>query len=112
MDEPVASGRKQRSDAENAEAEDGDDEMNHSSDEPRHEGPLKKRMLQKAGIKPIPNRKYGLSTKLTPIARRSGVGAPKRKLLEVDINIDDEHGKQLFLDAKRRLTQVSNQIVI
>lgn len=110
MDEPVVSAKKrardEHADSENAEGEDGDDEMNHSSDEPRHEGPLKKRMLQKAGIKPMPNRKPG-SAKSTPVTRKpGGAGAPKRKHLEVDINIDDEHGKQLFLDAKRRLTQV------
>lgn len=27
---------------------------------------------------------------------------------EVDTDMDDEHGKQLFLDAKHRLTHVSN----
>lgn len=116
MDEPVVSakrrGRDDHADSENAEGEDGDDEMNHSSDEPRHEGPLKKRMLQKAGIKPMPNRKPG-SAKNTPINRKpGGLAAAKRKIVEVDIDIDDEHGKQLFLDAKRRLTQVQRKTAL
>lgn len=36
----------------------------------------------------------------------------KRKITETDIDIDDEHGKQLFLDAKRRLTHVSIGILV
>lgn len=110
MDEPMVSATKHlkedSADSENAEGEDGDDEM-QSSDEPRNEGPLKKRMLQKHGIKSGAGRKPG-SGKGTPInAGRKSIGtvAAKRKL-EVDIDIDDEHGKQLFLDAKRRLTHV------
>lgn len=31
----------------------------------------------------------------------------KRKIAETDIDVDDDRAKQLFLDAKRRLTQVS-----
>lgn len=112
MDEPVTSAKKSsREDlasSEHADVDDGDDEMNHSSDEPRHEGPMKKRMLQKAGIKPLSNRKYGTVKGGTPTLRKSsGPIAAKRKLVEVDIDIDDEHGKQLFLDAKRRLTEVN-----
>lgn len=110
MDEPVVSATKHlkedSAESENAEGEDGDDEMNQSSDEPRHEGPLKKRMLQKVGIKSGPGRKPG-SGKVAGRKPGGAIGA-KRKLLEVDIDIDDEHGKQLFLDAKRRFnTQVS-----
>lgn len=105
MDEPSASASKRRddNDFENPDAEDGDDEMNQSSDERRHEGPLKKRMLQKAGIKSGPGRKPG-SGKGTP-GRKPAAAGFKRKL-EVDIDIDDEHGKQLFLDAKRRFQNV------
>lgn len=108
MDEPVVSANKHGKDEfdlENVEGEDGDDEMNQSSDEPRNEGPLKKRMLQKVGIRSGPGRKPG-SGKGTPGRKPAGVVAYKRKL-DVDIDIDDEHGKQLFLDAKRRFQNVS-----
>lgn len=114
MDEPVVSASKhtkdEYGDSENAEGEDGDDEM-QSSDEPRHEGPLKKRMLQKAGIRPGPGRKSYGGLKVTPSnAGRKAIGSvpAKRKIIDVDIDIDDDHGKQLFLAAKRRLTNVSN----
>lgn len=113
MDEPVVSASKHPKDDEfeNVEGEDGDDEMNLSSDDvPRNEGPLKKRMLQKVGIKSGPGRKPG-SGKGTPGRKPSGIVAIKRKL-EVDIDIDDEHGKQLFLDAKRRFQNVSIRIKI
>lgn len=110
MDEPVVSANKSGKDDELEPvegAEDGDDEMNLSSDDlPRNEGPLKKRMLQKIGIKSGPGRKPG-SGKGTPGRKPAGIVAIKRKL-EVDIDIDDEHGKQLFLDAKRRFQNVSN----
>lgn len=113
MDEPVVAKKNSRedlADLENPEVDDGDDEMNHSSDEPRHEGPMKKRMLQKAGIKPLINRK-STGPRNTPIARKSTGPIPaKRRLMEVDIDIDDERGKQLFLDAKRRLTQVNKPV--
>lgn len=110
MDEPAVSANKlsfkDDDDEENAEGEDGDDEMNLSSDDlPRHEGPLKKRMLQKVGIKSGPGRKPG-SGKGTPGRKPAGFVAIKRKI-DVDIDIDDEHGKQLFLDAKRRFQNVS-----
>lgn len=109
MDEPVVSATKHLKDefdSENPDAEDGDDEMNLSSDDiPRNEGPLKKRMLQKVGIKSGPGRKPG-SGKGTP-GRKPGSGLGFKRKLEVDINIDDEHGKQLFLDAKRRFQNVS-----
>lgn len=108
MDEPVVSASKQRrdgNDSENPDAEDGDDEMNQSSDERRNEGPLKKRMLQKIGIKSGPGRKPG-SGKGTPGRKPAAAAGFKRKL-EVDIDIDDDHGKQLFLDAKRRFQNVS-----
>lgn len=107
MDEPAVSASKHRDefDLENVEGEDGDDEMNQSSDEPRNEMPLKKRMLQKVGIKSGPGRKPG-SGKGTPGRKPGTVVAFKRKL-DVDIDIDDEHGKQLFLDAKRRFQNVS-----
>lgn len=108
MDEPVVSASKHKDDdLENVEGEDGDDEMNLSSDDlPRIEGPLKKRILQK-GIKSGPGRKPGSGLKGTP-GRKPGSGliAIKRKI-DVDIDIDDEHGKQLFLDAKRRFQNVS-----
>lgn len=114
MDEPVVSAKKHlkddSADSENAEGEDGDDEM-QSSDEPRNEGPLKKRMLQKHAIKSGPGRKPGGSAKGTPVnAGRKSIGAvaTKRKI-EIDIDIDDEHGKKLFLDAQRRLTLVSKK---
>ncbi|XP_031634687.1 uncharacterized protein LOC116347988 isoform X2 [Contarinia nasturtii] len=104
MDEPAVSGSKlsfKDDDEENVEGEDGDDEMNLSSDDlPRNEGPLKKRMLQKVGIKSGPGRKPG-SGKGTPGRKPAGLVAIKRKI-DIDIDIDDEHGKQLFLDAKRR----------
>ncbi|XP_055307627.1 ribosomal L1 domain-containing protein CG13096-like isoform X1 [Sitodiplosis mosellana] len=104
MDEPVVSASKHGKDDELDHiegGEDGDDEMNLSSDDlPRNEGPLKKRMLQKIGMKSGPGRKPG-SGKGTPGRKPAGFVAIKRKL-EVDIDIDDEHGKQLFLDAKRR----------
>lgn len=111
LDEPaaLASANKQQKDeldpAEHAAGEEGDDEMNQSSDERRNEGPLKKRMLQKVGIKSGPGRKPG---KGTP-GRKPGSGAAgfKRKL-EVDIDIDDDHGRKLFLDAKRRFQNVSS----
>lgn len=112
MDEPVVSAKQMKdesADSENAEGEDGDDEM-QSSDEPRHEGPLKKRMLQKAGIRSGPGRKPLHGIKATPSnAGRKTLGAIpiKRKIIDVDIDIDDDHGKQLFLAAKRRLTHVS-----
>lgn len=110
MDEPVASASKYAKDEHDLEneieGEDGDDEMNLSSDDqPRNEGPLKKRMLQKVGIKPGPGRKPG-SGKGTPGRKPIGATGFKRKL-EIDIDIDDEHGKQLFLDAKRRFNHVS-----
>lgn len=108
MDEPLVSASKHGKDefdSENAEGEDGDDEMNLSSDDqPRNEGPLKKRMLQKVGIKSGPGRKPG-SGKGTPGRKPANAIALKRKL-EIDIDIDDERGKQLFLDAKRRFQHV------
>lgn len=111
MDEPVVSASKggKDDDPENIErGEDGDDEMNLSSDDlPRNEtGPLKKRMLQKIGIKSGPGRKPG-SGKGTPGRKPAGFVAIKRKLEVDNIDIDDEHGKQLFLDAKRRFQNVS-----
>lgn len=36
----------------------------------------------------------------------------KRKIAETEIDIDDDRGKQLFLDAKRRLTHVSICLLI
>lgn len=109
MDEPVVSANKHHKDEfdiDNAEGEDGDDEMNLSSDDqPRNEGPLKKRMLQKVGIKSGPGRKPG-SGKGTPGRKPASAIGYKRKL-DIDIDIDDEHGKQLFLDAKRRFQNVS-----
>lgn len=111
MDEPVASASKggKDDDPDNIErGEDGDDEMNLSSDDlPRNEtGPLKKRMLQKIGIKSGPGRKPG-SGKGTPGRKPAGFVSIKRKLEIDNIDIDDEHGKQLFLDAKRRFQNVS-----
>lgn len=110
----LASANKSQKDeldpAEQAAGEDGDDEMNQSSDERRNEGPLKKRMLQKVGIKSGPGRKPGV--KGTP-GRKPGSGAAgyKRKL-EVDIDIDDDHGRKLFLDAKRRFQNVSAAMLV
>lgn len=111
MDESMVSatkhlGRDDSAESENAEGEDGDDEM-QSSDEPRNDVPLKKRMLQKHGIKSATARKpvTGKSTAMSAARKSVGSVATKRKL-EVDIDIDDERGKQLFLDAKRRFTQV------
>lgn len=111
MDESMVSatkhlGRDDSAESENAEGEDGDDEM-QSSDEPRNDAPLKKRMLQKHGIKSASARKPVIGKNAAINAARKSVGsvATKRKL-EVDIDIDDERGKQLFLDAKRRFTQV------
>lgn len=108
MDEPVVSASKQQKDElelDNAEGEDGDDEMNQSSDEPRNEMPLKKRMLQKVGIKSGPGRKPGPG-KGTP-GRKPGNAISYKRKLDIDYDIDDEHGKQLFLDAKRRFQNVS-----
>lgn len=111
MDESMVSatkhlGRDDSAESENAEGEDGDDEM-QSSDEPRNDAPLKKRMLQKHGIKSASARKpvTGKSTAINAARKSVGSVTTKRKL-EVDIDIDDERGKQLFLDAKRRFTQV------
>lgn len=111
MDESMVSatkhlGRDDSAESENAEGDDGDDEM-QSSDEPRNDAPLKKRMLQKHGIKSASARKTvtGKNTAMNAARKSVGSVATKRKL-EVDIDIDDERGKQLFLDAKRRFTQV------
>lgn len=111
MDESMVSatkhlGRDDSAESENAEGEDGDDEM-QSSDEPRNDAPLKKRMLQKHGIKSGSGRKpvTGKSTAMNAARKSVGSVGTKRKL-EIDIDIDDERGKQLFLDAKRRFTQV------
>lgn len=109
MDEPTASaskGGRDENDSENPDAEDGDDELQLSADEPRNEGPLKKRMLQKIGFKSGPGRKPSFG-KGTPGRKPA---AFKRKL-DVDIDIDDEHGKQLFLDAKRRFQNVSAKTI-
>lgn len=111
LDEPaaLASANKQQKDeldpAEHAAGEEGDDEMNQSSDERRNEGPLKKRMLQKVGIKSGPGRKPG---KGTPGRKPgSGTAAGFKRKLEAEIDIDDDHGRKLFLDAKRRFQNVS-----
>lgn len=120
LDEPSAaqtpnSANKQQKDeldpVEHAAGEEGDDEMNQSSDERRNEGPLKKRMLQKVGIKSGSGPGPGRKPKGTP-GRKPGSGAAagyKRKL-DVDIDIDDDHGRKLFMDAKRRLQNVSASV--
>lgn len=114
LDEPanVASEKKQQKDeldpAEHAAGEEGDDEMNQSSDERRNEGPLKKRMLQKVGIKSGPGRKPGI--KSTPGRKPGGGAAGFKRKLEAEIDIDDDHGRQLFMDAKRRFQHVSASV--
>lgn len=45
---------------------------------------------------------------LSKAGKKGSASVPvKRKYAEIDIDIDDERGKQLFLAAKRRLTHVS-----
>lgn len=102
MDETVFSSAKSLKD-DSAESETAEEEMDDVlSDEYRAPSvmPLKKRSLNQ--------KSFGI--KKTPVAmghmgRKQGSGI-KRKL--GDIDIDDDHGKQLFLDAKRRLTHVSS----
>lgn len=106
MDEAVFSATKAIKDDSNESetAEDGSEGI-LSSDEYRapSDMPLKKRSLNQ--------KSFGIK-KHTPTAsgghagRKSG-SAIKRKLHDADIDIDDDHGKQLFLAAKRRLTHVS-----
>lgn len=64
----------------------------------------------------MPLKKRSLNQKSFGIKKSPTSGGPgrkpgstiKRKLGDTDIDIDDDRGKQLFLDAKRRLTHVSN----
>lgn len=102
MDETVFSSTKSHKE-DSAESETADEDIEDVlSDEYRAPSimPLKKRNLnQKSfGIKKSP-------TSGGP-GRRPGTTI-KRKLGDMDIDIDDDRGKQLFLDAKRRLTHVS-----
>lgn len=57
-------------------------------------------------------KKQTKSAESTPVTTLKKLTAPatvpaKRKITETDIDVDDDRAKQLFLDAKRRLTQVS-----
>lgn len=105
MDEAVFSSTKAlKEDSADSEAaeEDAEDVL---SDEYRAPSimPLKKRSLNQ--------KSFGI--KRSPISggpgRKPG-STIKRKLGDADIDIDDDRGKQLFLDAKRRLTHVSLSI--
>lgn len=116
MNETTLSSTKISIKDDSAGSETNDDEMDEilSSDDYRSPSdmPLKKRnlhqkMLQKATSSA---KKQNASQKLSPGGNpaRKTIAPTKRKLNDADIDIDDDHGKQLFLAAKRRLTNVSN----
>lgn len=116
MNEVTLSSTKISIKDDSAESETNDDDMDEmlSSDDYRSPSdmPLKKRtlhqkMLQKATSSA---KKQNSTGKLPPgvnLTRKTIVPA-KRKLNNADIDIDDDHGKELFLAAKRRLTHVSH----
>lgn len=115
MNEATLSSQKIsiKDDSAGSESNDEDADEMLSSDDYRSPSdmPLKKRnlhqkMLQKATSSA---KKLNSTGKFTPGANltRKTVVPAKRKLNDADIDIDDDHGKQLFLAAKRRLTHVS-----
>lgn len=122
MNDTVISTTKVTIKDDSTESETADEDIDEllSSDEYRAEGPLKKRPILKSSPKSTQG-KLATTGKKTPIitkagvqpGRRSGLSmAAKRKLAEAEIDIDDDHGKQLFLAAKRRLTHVSETIML
>lgn len=118
MNETTLSSAKISIKDDSAGSETNDDDMDEilSSDDYRSPSdmPLKKRnlhqkMLQKATSSAKKQNSIG---KLAPGANltRKTIVPAKRKPNDPDIDIDDDHGKQLFLAAKRRLTHVSIRI--
>lgn len=94
-------------DAERSADDDDDDEREKKKDTTPYTGKRRGRPPKSAKRGAQPS-----VVKSTPIAEQNKVASTssqsvKRKITETDIDIDDEHGKQLFLDAKRRLTHVS-----
>ena len=79
--------------------------------------PIKKRPLDKGTPKTAPPKQYAkkpmnaAKAMAHQLSRRTLggalIGADKRKWSGSEFDIDDEHGKELFLAAKRRLTHVS-----
>lgn len=65
------------------------------------------KLLQKATSSAKKLNSTGKLASGSNVARRTLLTA-KRKVNDADIDIDDDHGKQLFLAAKRRLTHVSH----
>lgn len=113
MDDTVVSTTKVAAKEDSADSEsDGEPEEGFTSDE--YHGQIDAMKKRKFPSKSLPVKITSLK-KGTPNAGKPSVAAKKgsasvpvkRRYAEIDINIDDERGKQLFLDAKRRLTHVS-----
>lgn len=121
MNETTMSSTKISIKDDSAGSETNDDEMDEmlSSDDyrspsfPQSTGVIGKKrnihpkMLQKTTSSAKKLNSTGKLTSGANVTRRTLLTA-KRKVTDADIDIDDDHGKQLFLAAKRRLTHVSN----
>lgn len=115
MNDTVVNTTKVSIKDDSADSETADEDLDEilSSDEYRGptDLPPKKRGIHKSAQKfnKITAKKQVATSSTVGYAGRKGSGSvpAKRKLTDTDIDIDDDHGKQLFLAAKRRLTHVS-----
>lgn len=132
MNEATVSLTKTSIKDDSADSETNDEENDEvlSSDDYRtpSDMPLKKRnlhqkLLQKSATTTITAmattagsaKKLTATGKVTPgvnVTRKTPVPAKRKLNAEADIDIDDDHGKQLFLAAKRRLTHVSCMSIV